>query len=549
MTELSFHDMRDRIVEHFGHLTELAEKSGTHGVDFSEHLSEFAAPSMIAIVGDPDSGVRPLVNSLIGEVSELPADRDDEIDFYCIHHPTYKPKFAREGTGVVANYYTYPILKKLCFTEIKTQSFIGPLPEIPPLDKADGIILVIDALDPWAGRVWSYYEHYADSHQGRICILLNKLEQLDERDWSVLQKHLGEKLSQLSSNPIEITLNVGEESIEEVRSFLEGDTINCDKWEELKPLSAELEGSMEAIQDTLREKHYWLDRATAFSAELNNDLANLRVTLERKVRERVDGIGTVFSGKATEIIADVRLSFNNKAFLKSIFKRRASLEVFHKRLESMLTDTLHEELGNCYRVIKESILFHEKEFKLHHEGLASQLPKFDSEESKLKIPLVLKREEVRREIHGAMLQLDVKKMFKQELSDIDRNARRKIKFSLLGVILAGLFGFLNLHWVGLGVFVVSVFGAYSALRNRELAVAQFCDFLHEWLTGFGPRMKGPTETLGGDIIDHAINYYHDCFFPVLLLLKQREEELPGLLESSRLAFLNNRDILQVLSIH
>jgi len=370
--------------------------------------------------------------------------------------------------------------------------------EGPVVAEAQGIIFVIDARDPWSGRTWKHFENYLHSHEGRILFFLNRLECIDERDWEVLKKHLQDKVTQLSGEGIEISMANDESSFQTAREYLAGTTINREKWERLKPLSNQLSEAMSQIQETLHQQSNWQVGAKNFSDDLDQDIITVRRSLDHKIRANIQDVGHSFSGKAQGIIEETRATFTTKAYLRSFVSNSISLESFNTRLEEAVTETLYGELSGCNAVISGAIQEH------------------------------------------------VKKMFKEQLYTIDITTNNRLKLVMLICIIAAAVGVAGFHIIGLVLLGFGLTMGFWGLHLRTRAINDFCDFLEEWFMGFGPRMKGSIELLGGKIVNHAVTYYKECFTPVLDIVGEQDTEMPARNEKARELAERNRYLIQVL---
>ncbi len=546
MNPTSYHQTRTELIEHTEALSDFAREIGSSQVDFSDHLVWSEPPAMIAVIGNPDSGTHEVISSLIQDHLE-PAAEDEEkkgIDYHFTHSVWNDPKALEELENATSYATNATSLDKLSFVEVFARELTGTPAIKPVVAEAQGVIFVIDARDPWSGRTWKHFENYLHSHEGRILFFLNRLECIDERDWEVLRKHLQDKVTQLSGEGIEISMANEESSFQAAREYLAGTTINQEKWERLKPLSNELSEAMSKIQETLHQQSNWQVGAKSFSDDLDQDIITVRRSLDHKIRANIQDVGHSFSGKAQGIIEETRATFTTKAYLRSFVKNSISLESFNTRLEEAVTETLYGELSGCNAVISGAIQEHATKFQEEHPQLASRLPKF--QEKVEKVPVVLDKQSVQEEVHKTMLELDVKKMFKEQLYTIDITTNNRLKLVMLICIIAAAVGVAGFHIIGLVLLGFGLAMGFWGLHLRTRAINDFCDFLEEWFMGFGPRMKGSTELLGGKVVNHAVTYYKECFTPVLDIVGEHDTEMPARSEKARELAERNRYLIQVL---
>ena len=546
MKELSYHDVRQQLIDHADQLTAYAREIGSDQIDLSEKLPK-DEPVSIVIVGNPDVRTHEIVQKVMrAKGCPLKPDTIEGLNCHYTYHPDFPPEGLDDLPDTFASEVDTPFLRKVSLTEVYTKELTGIPPINPVVEQADGVIFVIDARDPWSGRVWKHYENYLDTHRGRVYFYLNRLEDLDQRDWGVLQKHLEEKIVQLSDEKIEIALATDEASFEALRTSFESVSINRQKWNKLKLVTTDLKQAIGDIDATLQEQSIWQANAASFSEELGRDLDDLRTQLNQRVEQSIEAASESLAERANGVIEKTRAAFTTRAYIKSFFQKSVSLEDFYERLEGIVGETLYSELTGCYILINTCVSKHAKSFKENYRQLADQLTKFQGELDQLKVPFILNKDDVKQEMHKTMLEWDVKAIFEEQLENIDNTAKLRLKVIMLFFITAGILGALGVNFVALILLGLGIISVPVVLYLRQQEVNQFCAFLREWFMGFGPRMNQSTELLGEKIVNHAVSYYRECFTKVLNQVKKQEAEMPDRFIRAHKLTVRNEEVVDLL---
>jgi len=431
---LSYHDIRHKLISHISELEGFAKEIESEMVDVRAQLPS-DRPIVISLVGDRDAGMHQVVGRTLA--LDIP-ERGEGCDYHCIHYPDCPPILLEGIPDVNFSTHDSDALKKWIMVEYYTKPVTGLAPVNEVVNKSDAIVFVVDARDPWSGRIWNHFENYVKSHQGRIFFFLNRLEKIDQRDWSILKKHLEEKILQVAGYSIKIKLSEDDSSFIDLCDALDSTEINRVKWDELKPMTMVLTQAMGDIEATLQENLIWQANAASFSEELDSDLSKLNQQLDSRMEHSIEEAGKSLSERATEIVAGVRKTFTNRAYFRSFVKNSVSLDSFYSNLEKVVSETLYRELTGCYSLINSCVTKHARDFKEDYKQLALQLTKFQGEFDNINVPFILCKDDVQQEVHKTMLEWDVKKIFEEQLAAIDRVANFRIKIALVLMIAAGL---------------------------------------------------------------------------------------------------------------
>jgi len=513
----------------------------------NEKLAQYNSPSLIAVIGNPDSGIRKLIQQITGVGSEAVSKQDDQIDYHFLYHEEFPPTQDTTLPNSSRFIAKTEALKKLSFVEVRTANETGVIPVDPMIKKTEGIIFVIDATDPWSGSTWKHFINYANSHEGRICVCLNKLHLTDERDWPVLKKHLEDKIFQLSPSPIDIRLIKNENDYESILEFLENKTISDSKWEDLRTLTNDLNDSLDIIQDTLKVQTLWLENALDTSHEITESLEELRSVIAAHIEKSIENIDKSFLDKTSSIVQDISQSFTHSAYFKSIFTKSKSHDSFFSNLKEILSDAIYVEIGTYYIRTNQFIKEHALQFKEEHPNISAQLPRLQGENLKgIKIPFMLEKAAIRKEVQTVFANLDVHNIFSDELMQIQRSSNNSLKLSLLVFLAACGTGIAGFHLVALGLVVITAMSVFFMLKRRTKQLNRFYDFLNDWFLGLGPQMKAPVNLLSQNIVTHAIDSYSDAYAPILELVENRKSIMPKRFASVRKLFLQNRKFIQEL---
>lgn len=543
----NFHTLRQRVIDHGEELSEFAEDVGAEGLELAHKLLALNAPSLIAVLGNPDSGKSDLIAKLAG-VDHETFDVGKQSEYRFLHHEDSSPsrQFLPADSAYLGAKSDY--LKKLTFVEFRYKDEVGSIVEDELISVTEGIVFVLDALDPWSGLFWRHFENYIESHKGRILVCVSNIDKLDAKDWPILQTFIEDKVSQVTLNITSIIPLDFEDlfSFQQIRTFLEAEAVSERKWDELTHLCEYYKQAYDQIEDTVKEQENWLHGAQNVSRGMDDSFLELRKRISLELSQRINVIGSSIVGRAGEILGEVRKNLSHTLYLKSLIGDQNSLNSFQKSLETILTDALYSEIEQHYRKANEVVEEHASSFVNEYPQYASKCPRLSNDESGFKLSFALEREEVDHAIRKVLRQLRLKPLFRQELKQIDDLTNIRLRLAMVLLMGAGIFGIFSIHLVAFIFFGVALGIMSWAFIHRKNSLNQFFDFLNEWFLGIGSRVQEPFESLSYGLVEGAIKDYIDSFTPFSNAVHESESRVPDTVEKTRALYVKNRELIKEL---
>ncbi len=549
MPSSTFHSLRMRVLSHGHRMEHFASQVGVGDIGLKQKLLSQAAPSLVAIIGNKGAGKTQLISHMVDVPTEHLANQDPATLYKFLHHKQFPPVSRQGAPEHTYTSHTSEYLKMLSFLEVQEQQKPGFLPVDSNIFNAEGILFLIDALDPWAGALWKHFENYAESHRGRIVVCVSKIGQLHKKDWPVLRKHLLDKISQITSEPLQIyELSASNlQEYEMIRMSLEDKAVGESKWQELCDLVKPLEQGFEQIERTLIQQQDWLTSSVKITTRLRSQLFELRQVIRLELLKNIETLGCNLEYAASSTFQELRQCLSNVTYLKSIIGKTTSLTSLQNGLRNLFAEALYEEIGQHYNRMNAHIQAHVSEFVETYPVLLRYCKGIKEGDTGVVIPFYAEEKTVDDEIRKVLAQLGIRNTFNHKLSQIDNAAAVKLKTALTLVIIAGICGSFAQHILGF-LFLLGAIGLCVwcfIVRTRE--IEEFFDFLEDWLFGIGHNMSQPIDRLSTELINYAMDRYMAYYDPLIQLVKSRKEVMPDRLLEAKDLYKKNRDLLKELT--
>lgn len=543
MPEPTFHSLRISALEHGRNLASYAEEIGVQGLDLESKLLKHAAASLVAVIGDREVGKTALIMGLADISSdELPREKASHTYF---HHADFPPIY--EGMPEEASFFPSPSgqLKKLSYLEVRTEADVQQVRYDQSIMGAEGLLFIIDAQEPWSGTLWKQVELYQKTHKGRFLFCLMNTEKLNPKDIPVLEKHLKERIKQVSKTEgVLIKMDYGNLfTFQEIRVFMENKAIGEHRWNELRALGGEFQKTFQEIEKVIVTQREWLESSNKTTELLREELLRLRNLIRVELLKRIERMGGSLKSQADEILSQVRSKLSYRNYLGALFKSDTSLMSFQQGLEGILSEALYAEVGSHYMRANELVSQHSERFFAKHKFLARYCPALAHEKAS-ESPFFLEKHIVKNEIQVVLRQLRLKPLFRQELSQIDEMTNARLCLAMIFVMVAGVLGSFLFHTAGfilLGLAVLCVVWCFWA---RKRALDEFFAFLDEWFLGVGARLLEPMDKLSTSLVDYAIDDYGNCFVPYLEAVKTKQELMPERIKKGRDLYVKNQRFIE-----
>ncbi len=550
MSQTGFHSLRLRAISHGKNLSHFSKVIGADDIKIKEKVLRHASPSLVAVVGNRDAGKSEFVSGLVNIPVRQDMEGNTSESYRFTHHVDSPPYYDQPTEEAFHIPIESEYLKKHTFVEIRKEVGRNLLVKDPIISRAEGIIFLVDARDPWAGSVWRYFEQFSESHAGRIIFCVSHVGAIEKRDWPVLKKHLEEKVSQRALEKVELVRVDYTDmfTFHDIRAFLESYAVGKSKWVELRQLKSDFMMVFNGVDKVLSVQKSWLNEATDIANNLKHEFTDLKQRIRLELLLRIETMGASLRERADEILKEVRQRLTFSSYLRSLFGRETSLSSFQDGLEAILSEALYVEIGAHYHKTNQLVAEHANRFAKTYPSLAHYCPDLKGDGTELQAPFMLEKETVSKEILRVLRQLRLKPLFRRELEHIDEVTNLRLRLSMLLFAVGGFIGGFQHHLFAILFIVLGISVLIWAAVQRGKSLDSFVEFLNEWFLGVGMRMLEPIEYLSNNLVNHAMDTYGESFTPYLEVVKEQQEVIPKRLEAGMKLYEINRDLIKELTV-
>lgn len=187
-----YFELRDRLLDCFGRIEELAAESGVSLKDDPDDPRERLARNFrVAALGEINAGKSTLLNALVGAemcpAGPLPTTRE-------FRHYGYGPAAGerRRGDDWVECPRQHPMLETIELIDSPGTN----LPEarirerLPEVEQADLILVVFPAANTWTAATWDIVSSLSDDALGRTALVVQQADQKQAEDLRVIRGHM-----------------------------------------------------------------------------------------------------------------------------------------------------------------------------------------------------------------------------------------------------------------------------------------------------------------------------------------------------------------------